>query len=169
MFNELNNSILPYSLAFPPKKIIKISPIDPIRFSVSGLSAKFLHLPFSRMWLRGLLDAYLRQQDDASLKKLSFEERFILLIDFEWTHRQNLRLSRLLKQSGMAWQCCIEDIDFNVAQFGSSFSNCEWLSQHQNIIISSQLGSDRLLGKNKTGRIILTGFVELSRFLSFSL
>lgn len=99
----------------------------------------------SQMRLKGLLDAYLRQQDDVSVKELSFEERFGLLIDFEWTHRQNRRLSRLLKESGMVGNACIEDIDFNARRnlerrLIHSLANCEWLSQHQNIIISGPTG-----------------------------
>jgi hypothetical protein len=41
------------------------------------------------------------------------EERFGLLADFEWTHRQNRRLERLLKESGMPGNACVEDFDFN--------------------------------------------------------
>jgi hypothetical protein len=74
----------------------------------------------SQMRLKGLLKAFLKQQSEPSVKDLSFEERFGLLIDFEWTNRQNRRLNRLLKESGMPGNACIEDLDFSAKhQFGS--------------------------------------------------
>jgi DNA replication protein DnaC len=99
----------------------------------------------SQMRLNGLLNAYLRQQSDPSVKDLSFEERFGLLIDFEWTSRQNRRLSRLLKDSGMLGNACIEDIDFSARRnldrkLIQNLSGCEWLLHHQNIMIFGPTG-----------------------------
>ena len=99
----------------------------------------------SQMRLKGLLNAYLKQQSDPSIKDLSFEERFGLLIDFEWTNRQNHRLIRLLKESGMPDHACIEDIDFSARRnmdrkLIQSLSSCEWLLHHQNIMIFGPTG-----------------------------
>jgi DNA replication protein DnaC len=99
----------------------------------------------SQMRLKGLLDAYLKQQSDPAIKDLSFEERFGLLIDFEWTNRQNHRLKRLLKESGMSGDACIEDIDFTARRnldrkLIQSLSNCDWLLHHQNIMIFGPTG-----------------------------
>lgn len=99
----------------------------------------------SQMRLKGLLDAYLKQQSDPSVKDLSFEERFALLVDFEWTNRQNRRLNRLLKESGMPGSACIEDIDFSARRnldrkLIQNLSSCEWLLHHQNIMIFGPTG-----------------------------
>jgi len=99
----------------------------------------------SQMRLKGLLSAYLRQQSDPAVKDLSFEERFGLLIDFEWTNRQNRRLNRLLKESGMPGHACIEDIDFNARRnldrkLIQKLSSCEWLLHHQNIMVFGPTG-----------------------------
>lgn len=99
----------------------------------------------SQMRLKGLLSAYLRQQSDPSVKDLSFEERFGLLIDFEWTSRQNRRLARLLKESGMPGNACIEDIDFSARRnldrkLIQNLSSCEWLLHHQNIMVFGPTG-----------------------------
>jgi len=99
----------------------------------------------SQMRLKGLLNAYLRQQCDPSVKDLSFEERFGLLIDFEWTSRQNRRLSRLIKESGMPGNACIEDIDFSARRnmdrkLIQTLSSCEWLLHHQNIMVFGPTG-----------------------------
>lgn len=99
----------------------------------------------SQMRLNGLLNAYLKQLGDPSVKELSFEERFGLLIDFEWTNRQNRRLNRLLKESGMPGNACIEDIDFSARRNLDrkriqNLSSCEWLLHHQNIMIFGPTG-----------------------------
>ena len=99
----------------------------------------------SQMRLKGLLSAYLRQQSDPSVKDLSFEERFSLLIDFEWISRQNRRLTRLFKESGMPGNACIEDIDFSARRnldrkLIQNLSNCEWLLHHQNIMVFGPTG-----------------------------
>jgi DNA replication protein DnaC len=99
----------------------------------------------SQMRLKGLLNAYLLQRDDLAAKDRSFEERFGLLVDFEWTHRQNKRLARLIKESGMNGNACIEDLDFTARRnldrrLINSLTSCEWLIQHQNIIISGPTG-----------------------------
>lgn len=99
----------------------------------------------SQMRLKGLLQAYLKQQSDTNIKDLSFEERFGLLIDFEWTNRQNRRLDRLLKESGMPGNACIEDIDFNARRnldrkLIQTLSRCDWLLHHQNIMIFGPTG-----------------------------
>ena len=43
---------------------------------------------------------------------LSFEEQLGLLVDYEWTCRQNRRLQRLLKEAKLKINACVEDIDY---------------------------------------------------------
>ena len=98
----------------------------------------------SQMRLTGMLNAYLNQQGDPSLKELSFEERFGLLVDFEWTSRQNRRLARMLKDSGLP-NACPEDLDFSARRhldrrLISSLINGEWIVHHQNILIVGPTG-----------------------------
>ena len=95
------------------------------------------------MWLKRLLNAYLKQQNNPSIKELSFEERFGLLVDFEWSNRQNRRLTRLLKESGMPENACIEDINFSARRdrkLIQSLSSYKWLLHHQNIMIFGPTG-----------------------------
>jgi len=49
------------------------------------------------MRLNGMAEAFLNQLKTPANVSLSFEERLGLLVDYEWTHRQNRRLDRLLK------------------------------------------------------------------------
>jgi len=46
------------------------------------------------MRLDGMAESWLAQQQDTGVTKLAFDERFALLVDAEWMHRENRRLSR---------------------------------------------------------------------------
>jgi len=75
----------------------------------------------------------------------SFEERLGLLVEHEWTYRQNKRLAILLKQAKLRLGACMEDIDY-VHPRGlnrglmKSLANCQWVNAHQNVIITGPTG-----------------------------
>ena len=64
----------------------------------------------SDMRLTGLRRAVEGQLANAQYADLSFEERFSLLIDQEWTRRQDSRLQRRLKQAHFRQSATIEDV-----------------------------------------------------------
>ena len=64
------------------------------------------------MRLGGMAEAFLNQVRQPANVTLSFEERLGLLVDYEWTCRQNRRLARLLKNASFKIQACMEDIDY---------------------------------------------------------
>ncbi|RKL62639.1 AAA family ATPase [Thermoanaerobacteraceae bacterium SP2] len=97
------------------------------------------------MRLKVMLEAYRRQQEQPSILELSFEERFSLLVEYEWTARRNRHLQRLLKQAHLRIPACIEDIDYNCPRnldrkLIARLSTGEWLQQHQNVLISGPTG-----------------------------
>jgi hypothetical protein len=49
--------------------------------------------------LHGMASAWIEQQKQPDLTRLSFDERFGLLVDVEWDRRQNKRLDRRLKEA----------------------------------------------------------------------
>jgi hypothetical protein len=49
------------------------------------------------MRLRGMAEAFTQQQEEPQTQQLSFEERLALLVDRQWTWRQNRALQRRLK------------------------------------------------------------------------
>ena len=54
------------------------------------------------------------QQDDKSFESLFFDERFGLLVDFEWDRRKSNRLTRIMKNASFKFnQACIEDIEYH--------------------------------------------------------
>lgn len=98
-----------------------------------------------KMRLTGMAEALLSQARQPDSNELSFEERIGLLVDYEWTYRQNRRLARLLKQAKLRMPACMEDIDYQHPRgldraLMRSLANCQWLYHHQNVLISGPTG-----------------------------
>lgn len=95
----------------------------------------------------GMAAAWSEQQHKhGDLASLSFDERFGLLVDAEWLHRQNKRLSRYLAEAKLRLsQACVEDIDYSArrqldkAQI-RSLATCRWIEEHHNVIVTGATG-----------------------------
>jgi len=59
-----------------------------------------------------MADAFTQQQEEPQTTQLSFEERFALLVDRQWSWRQNRALERRLRDAWLQGPACMEDIDF---------------------------------------------------------
>ncbi|MCK4945724.1 MAG: IS21-like element helper ATPase IstB [Alphaproteobacteria bacterium] len=67
------------------------------------------------------------------------------LIDCEWENRQNRKLDRLLKTAKFRYQASFEQIDFTISRNLDKnmilrFSDCDYVSKKQNLIISGPTG-----------------------------
>ena len=51
------------------------------------------------MRLTAMADAFRIQMDDNSMKDISFEDRFGMLVDVEYTSRKNNRLKRIIRNA----------------------------------------------------------------------
>ena len=51
------------------------------------------------MRLSSMADAFRIQMNDTTMKEVSFEDRFGMLVDVEYTTRKNNRLKRLIRQA----------------------------------------------------------------------
>ena len=76
---------------------------------------------------------------------LSFQERFGLLVDRQWTSRENNRLQRYLKNARLKTSACVEDIDYKTPRgidknLMLALCSCQWARKHQNIIIIGPTG-----------------------------
>ena len=64
------------------------------------------------MRLTAMADAFRIQMDDKTMKEVSFEDRFGLLVDVEYTSRKNNRLTRLIRNAELEQSdACIAGID----------------------------------------------------------
>ena len=64
------------------------------------------------MRLTAMAKAFREQLTDQNSFRMSFEDRFGILVDQEWTSRKNNHLKRLIKQAKFAEsRACVEDIE----------------------------------------------------------
>ena len=96
--------------------------------------------------LSGMADALEQQlSQPATHDDLGFEERLALLVDREVVHRDNNKVTRLLRAAKLKLQAYPEDIDYTHprglkrSQFADLLSN-RWIHQHNNVLITGPTG-----------------------------
>lgn len=97
------------------------------------------------MKLLGMLKAFEEQMATADTGQMSFEERFGLIVDREDCERRNRRFRSRIKKAKPKESACLEDLDFSAGRGIKkteilSLTGCEWVRQHQNVIISGPTG-----------------------------
>ena len=106
------------------------------------------------MRLKGMAEAFRQQQESADCQQLSFEERLGLLIDRQWTWRENHALERRLRNGRLQGPACIEDVDYRAARgldrqlVRSLTLESVWVREHQNLFLLGPTG----IGKTWLGR-----------------
>jgi DNA replication protein DnaC len=107
----------------------------------------------SALRLPALAEALQRQLGNPEFAELSFEDRLGLLVDAEWTHREQRKLRRRLRQANLRRQAALEDIDWHGPRRGldkalvHSLATCAWIAQHRNLILIGPTG----IGKSWLG------------------
>lgn len=101
------------------------------------------------MHLDGMADGWIEQQKSAEATALSFDERFAMLVDAEWLHRENKRLQRALREAKLKLaQACIEDIDYPARReldkaTVRQLASCRWVAEHQNVLVTGMTGTGK--------------------------
>ena len=62
--------------------------------------------------LMAMAAAFDHQRNSSQHAELSFEDRFGLLVDTEWTAREHRRLTQRLRHAKLRYPASIEDVDF---------------------------------------------------------
>lgn len=101
------------------------------------------------MRLSTMAKCFKEQLDDPTIKDLSFEDRFGLLVDTEWTTRRNNHLARLIKNAGYAIPgACMEDIEYlperklEKAQL-LRLASCAYIQEAHNVILLGATGAGK--------------------------
>ena len=103
----------------------------------------------TQLKLDGMARAFEEQSGQTSIASLSFEERFGLLVDREFTHRDTKRVDRLLKQAKLKVAgACIEDIDYRAGRsldkrLMASLSTCDWIRHGHSLLITGATGCSK--------------------------
>jgi DNA replication protein DnaC len=100
------------------------------------------------MHLPTMTAEYRRQLEDTQISQLTFDERFGLLVDSEWTARQNKYLGHLIAKAGMRQNACLEDIDYSVSRglerdLVMQLSSCSWIRENHNLLITGAAGTGK--------------------------
>lgn len=100
------------------------------------------------MNLSGMADAFKEQLQQPSLTNLSFEERFGLLVDRQWTWKEDRKMNRLLQEAKLKIHACMEDIDYKSPRgidrsMMMTLSSCDWIKQYQNVILTGPTGAGK--------------------------
>ena len=99
--------------------------------------------------LETLAAAWTAQQGDAEVQRLSFDERLGLLVEAEWTARENRRLARVLKEAKLKLgTACMEDIDYPASRGLErsairGLTSCRWVTEHQNVVLTGATGTGK--------------------------
>ncbi|MGH8526220.1 MAG: ATP-binding protein [Gammaproteobacteria bacterium] len=97
------------------------------------------------MKLSAMAEAFERQLASSEYAELSFEERVGLMVDTEWTARENRKLARRLRGAKMRHAACIEDINFKAPrglnrQQVLTLGSCAWVGARHNVIVIGPTG-----------------------------
>lgn len=97
------------------------------------------------MGLTAMANALVAQATQPDVQGLSFEERLGLLVDQEWTYREDRRLARRLQEAKLRLPACIEDIDYQQPRgldrsLMRHLATCEWVRSHQNVLLTGPTG-----------------------------
>lgn len=109
------------------------------------------------MKLSAMADSFHQQLGASDYAKLSFEERVGLLVDNEWTAREQRKLTRRLRTAKIRYPASLENVDFQhprglKRQQVLSLGSCGWIQEGHNLL---------LLGPTGIGKSYLTcAFVE---------
>lgn len=100
------------------------------------------------MRLHGMAEGLSQQLEQPAAQGLSFEERFDLLVDQEYTYRRNRRLARLLKEAKLRLDASPEDIDYHHPRgldrhLMMTLASSEWIRLHQNLLITGPTGTGK--------------------------
>jgi DNA replication protein DnaC len=101
------------------------------------------------MRLSAMAEAFRNQTLDQSLTGLSFEDRFGLIVDTEWSKRKNNHLTRLIRNAGLSdTSACVENIEYTAdrkldkTQI-STLATCNYIQERHNIIIMGASGAGK--------------------------
>ncbi|WP_199562880.1 IS21-like element helper ATPase IstB [Sporosarcina sp. BI001-red] len=101
------------------------------------------------MKLNGMAEAYQEQANNKEFQKMSFEDRFSLLVDLEYSRRKSNKLQRLIKSASfMNSTACIEDIEYYAdrkleKEFILKLANGAYILDGHNIILKGPTGSGK--------------------------
>jgi len=101
------------------------------------------------MHLDAMASTWDEQHSKPDVNRLAFDERFGMLVDAEWLHRENKRLAKSLRDAKLKiGSACLEDVDYatnrelDKAQV-RQLASCRWVAEHQNVLVTGATGTGK--------------------------
>ena len=97
------------------------------------------------MKLTAIAEAIDQQRQSSQYSDLGFDERLGLLVDAEWTAREQRKLTRRLRSAKLRYPASLENVDFKhrrnldrsqVLDLGT----CGWIPERHNLIVTGPTG-----------------------------
>jgi len=131
----------------------------------------------SDMKLRTMASAFREQMQESSFDALSFEERFGIIVDSEWTKRKNNRMNGLIKRATFKFPyACVEDIEYHPDRkidkaLIARLSTCNYIHEKLNVTIMGAAGAGKTymgcaLGVSACRNLLTTRYVRLPELLT---
>lgn len=128
------------------------------------------------MRFTAMADAFRIQENDPSVKALTFEERFGMLVDAEYSSRKNNRLKRLIKCAEFDQpEAHIAAIDYHSGRklnkdLINRLAKCDYITEYRNIFITGATGCGKTylacaFGMEACKRFYKTKYVRLPDLL----
>ncbi|HZU28651.1 MAG TPA: IS21-like element helper ATPase IstB [Bryobacteraceae bacterium] len=98
------------------------------------------------MRLHGMAQALREMASNETASELSFEDRLALLVDRQFTWRQNEALQARLRRAKLRANASVEDIDYRAARgldktlLRSLTADSAWVERHENIFVCGPTG-----------------------------
>ena len=101
------------------------------------------------MRLTSMADAFTLQHADPNMKEVSFEDRFGMLVDIEYSNRKSNSLKRLIRNADFDQpEAHIADINYTSGRklnrtLIDRLATCEYITEHRNLFITGATGSGK--------------------------
>lgn len=109
------------------------------------------------MRLSGMAELYQEQADNPDYEDMSFDQRFKLMIDNEYSRRQSSKLMRLIKQATFSDpDASVEEIEYYPDRHLNKelileLATCNYIRDHHNIILMGASGNGKTWISNAFG------------------
>src|SRR5206468_8178804 len=95
--------------------------------------------------LTAMATAFDQQRSASQYAELAFDDRFGLLVDTEWTAREQRRLTQRLRHAKLRYPACLEDVDFTTPRGLTrdvilSLGTGTWIRERQNLLLTGPTG-----------------------------
>ena len=129
------------------------------------------------MRLSAMASAFKEQMTDPNMAEMSFEDRFSLIVDHEWTTRKNNHLKRLIKTANFAESnACTEDIEYHADRNLDKtqiarLASCDYIIERHNVMLLGATGSGKTylacaLGMAAVRKFLTVKYVRLPELLT---